>query len=115
MCVGACVHWHDVDVTTKLCFAQLRIDIINDHVITASAGQRERSRSGSVICYFLKQFLVFHFFDRFIVLLFIITNKPFHCCCRKHPRYNEIWTTSSSMLPHDTDYPYPIRILAVFK
>ena len=54
MCVGACVHWHDSDVTTKLYFAQLRIDIISDHVIAASAGQRERSRSGSVISHFLK-------------------------------------------------------------
>ena len=54
MCVGACVHWHDVDVTTKLCFAQLRIDIMSDHVIAASAGQRERSRSGSVISHFQK-------------------------------------------------------------
>ena len=63
VCVGACVHWHDVDVTTKLCFAQLRIDTMSDHVIAASAGQRERSRSGSVISYFLKQFLIFHFFD----------------------------------------------------
>ena len=53
MFVGACVHWHDVDVTTKLCFAQLRIDIINDHVIAASAGQREQSRSGSAISHFL--------------------------------------------------------------
>ena len=86
VCVGACVHWHDVDVTTKLCFAQLQIDVISDHVITASAGQRERSRSGSVISHFPFVSLFFHFFDHFIVLLFIITNTPFHCCCRKHPR-----------------------------
>ena len=73
-------------LATKLCFAQLRIDIISDHVIAASAGQRERSRSGSVISHFLIFFVVFHFFDRFIVLLFRITNTPFHCSYRKHPR-----------------------------
>ena len=59
MCVGACVHWHDSDVTTKLYFAQLRIDIISDHVIAASAGQRDRSRSGSVISHFINLFSFF--------------------------------------------------------
>ena len=97
LCVLAHAHtaWHDVDVTTKLCFAQLRIDIISDHVIAPSAGQRERSRSGSVTSHFLKHFLVFHFFERFIVVLFI---RRFVAVAENIHDDNEIWTTSSSML-----------------
>ena len=59
LCVGACVHWHDINITRMLCFAQLRTDIISDHVIATSACQRERSRSGSATNRFLHFCLVF--------------------------------------------------------
>ena len=62
LCVGACVNWHVTVITRKLRFAQLRIGIISDHVIAASAGQRERSRSGSATGHFLHFFVVFLFF-----------------------------------------------------
>jgi len=62
LCVSACVNWHVIDITRKLRFAQPRIGIISDHVIAASAGQRERSRSGSATGYFLHFFVLFLFF-----------------------------------------------------